>query len=64
MVILWKWEMPKVGNMDLFKNCCRFMLTFRGETWAHAKADVTIPTAAEMRLVRSTEGKPQKRERE
>lgn len=38
------------------------MLTSGAETWAHAKAHVTIPAAAAgIRLVRSTEGKPQKK---
>lgn len=53
MDILWKWEMPKVGNMDLFKNCYRLILTSGGEMLANTKADITIPTSAEMRLVRS-----------
>jgi hypothetical protein len=60
--ILLKWEMPKKGNICLFKSYYMPILTYGAKIWTCAKAGISRLTAAEMRFIRSMEGNT-KRER-
>jgi hypothetical protein len=58
--ILWKWEVPKKGKICLFKSYYILSISMYGaETWTWATADTYISRlmVAEMRFVRSIEGK-------
>jgi hypothetical protein len=49
--------MSKAEKMSLLKNYYMTILTYGAETWAWTKENISRPTAAEMRILRSTEGK-------
>jgi hypothetical protein len=50
--------MSKKGKLHIFKSCCVPILTYRAETLTWNMANISKLTAAEMQILRCTDGKP------